>query len=214
MEFTLPPIGRNGTQVKKLFPDDIIYMICRYFCSHCNNEYQLPYGPLTGAEKAQDSGTLYNLCLISKLWRDVAEQTLYHSFHPDYSPPRKRILKSSKNPWKLRLEPFLRTIASRPDLAGSIQTVIIRDLVIYGLHFYESQRAFDECARALRTSPREIYYKGHHNSAPSEIREAFFLGTPISVLPDVSTLASEIAGELLSALVAFVPKLEHLAVEG
>jgi hypothetical protein len=168
---------------------------------------------VVGAERAQDSGTLYNLCLVSRSWRDVAQQTLYHSYHPDYSPPRKRILKSSKNPWKLRLEPFLRTIASRPDLAGSIQTVIIRDLVIYGLDFYESRRAFDECARALGTSPQEIYYKGHHASAPSAIKEAFFLGTPISVLPDAATIASEIAGELLSALVAFLPKLEHLAIE-
>lgn len=191
-------VGRGGWRrpskpFSAVFPDDIIYMICRYFCSHCNDEYQLPYGPSTGAEKAQDSGTLYNLCLISRSWRNVAQQTLYHSFHPDYSPPRKRILKSSKNPWKLRLEPFLRTIASRSDLAGSIQTVILRDLVIYGLDFYESQRAFDECASALGTSPREIYYKGHHASAPSEIRQAFFLGTPISVRPDASTLVSEIA---------------------
>ncbi|CAG7559081.1 unnamed protein product [Fusarium equiseti] len=205
--------GRRSKPSSATLPYVITYMPCGYFCSHCYEEYQLPYGPLLGAEKAQDSGTLYNLCLVSRSWRDVAQQVLYHSFHPDYPPPRKRILKSAENPWKLRLEPFLRTIAARPDLACSIQTVILRDLVIYGLDFYESRRAFDECARALGTSSREIYYKGHHASAPSAIREAFFLGTPISILPDASTLASEIAGELLSALVAFLSQLKQLSIE-
>lgn len=202
--------GRPSKPSSAVLPDDILYMICQYFCSHCCNEYQWPFGPPPGAKRAQNTSILYTLCLVSRSFRDMAQPILFHSFHPEYPLPRKT---KPWNHWKFRLEPFLRTVAARPDLARCVRAVFLQRLLIHALSFYRSRTAFHDCVRALGTNPQKLFSDGHDTWDTSPIKRAFFLGTPVSVLPAAPIIASHIASELLSVVVAILPNLVHLVIE-
>ncbi|KAJ0137582.1 Uncharacterized protein HZ326_19429 [Fusarium oxysporum f. sp. albedinis] len=101
----------------KLSPE-ILRCMFAYFCPHCCNEYQCPFGAPPELNRVQDNTTLYNLCLVSRYFRPFAQEILHHSFDPYYTSW------DAPNPWERRLEPFLQTIASRPDLARSVKQCV------------------------------------------------------------------------------------------
>ncbi|KAG5806097.1 hypothetical protein H9Q74_006024 [Fusarium xylarioides] len=185
---------------------EILGSIFAYFCPHCCNEYQWPFGAPPDSERLEDNTTLYNLCLVSRYFRPSAQETLHHSFDPYYAtwdPP---------NPWERRLEPFLLTIASRPDLARSVKTLFLKTRLLEALDFDRVRKAFDTCAHVLRSSSQQLYRKSR-SARLSAIRRAFFLGTrsytfmrPQEFIPIVGDL-------ILSILVAILPNLSHISIQ-
>ncbi|KAF9763125.1 hypothetical protein IL306_003244 [Fusarium sp. DS 682] len=111
-----------------------------------------------------------------------------------------------------RLEPFLSTVSSRPDLARSVKVVILQECLINALDFDQSRKAFDACARALGSSARDIYHKsyGTHSSI---IKRAFFRGTAPPQDMALDDFIPTIASELLSILVSILTNLSHLGIE-
>ncbi|KAF4340660.1 hypothetical protein FBEOM_5376 [Fusarium beomiforme] len=149
---------------------------------------------------------IISLCLVSRYFRGIAQEILHHSFDlklPDYGDP---------NLWEYRLEPFLSTVALRPDLARSVKAAILEVPLIHALDFDQSRRAFDACAHALGSSARDIYHRGHdaHSSA---IKRAFFRGTPAPKDMKPEDFIPTVASELLSILVSILPNLTYLGVE-
>ncbi|KAJ3539205.1 hypothetical protein NM208_g5582 [Fusarium decemcellulare] len=189
----------------KLSPE-ILHLIFGYFCAHCRGEYEWPFGV---QQAAQDTLTLFNACLVSKYFRDIAQEILHHSFDPDC--PRWL----TPNPWEHRLEPFLRTVASRPDLARSVKAAFLRVPLVEALSFDEGRDVFDTCARSLGTSAYEIYQKEHLHLASdaAAIERAFFLREPAPENMEQKDFIPVVARELLTILASLLPSLAHLGIE-
>ena len=49
-----------------------------------------------------------------------------------------------------RLEPFLQTVAARPDLARSVKAVFLSRFLYENLDFWQSRKAFPQRQRLLR----------------------------------------------------------------
>jgi hypothetical protein len=189
----------------KISPE-ILRSIFAYFCPHCCNEYQWPFGAPPPPKRVQDNTTLYNLCLVSRYFRPFAQEILHHSFDPCFTSW------DAPNPWERRLEPFLQTVASRPDLARSVKTVFLKVRLVESLDFDQGRKAFDTCARTFGSSARDVYHKGHdtHSSA---IKRAFFRGTPPPQYMRSQDFIPIVAGQLLSILVSILPSLAHIGIE-
>ncbi|KAF4429409.1 hypothetical protein FACUT_9152 [Fusarium acutatum] len=186
----------------KLSPE-VLRSIFAYFCPHCCNEYQWPFGAPPESKRAEDNTTLYNLCLVSRYFRPSAQEILHHSFDPWYK------TWDAPNPWERRLEPFLQTIASRPDLARSVKTVFLKSRLVESLNFDRSRIAFDSCTRVFGSSAIEVYQK----SMNTTIRRAFFRGTRPPKYMRSREFIPIVAGQLLSILVAILPNLSHIGIE-
>ncbi|KAH7188115.1 uncharacterized protein B0J16DRAFT_396331 [Fusarium flagelliforme] len=205
--------GKSTTGVIAKVPPEILSCIFQYFCSHCCNEYKWPFGPRPGFLEAQNTRALFNLCLVSRSFRIEAQKTLFHSFNPDFPPPEA----CPTNPWTLRLEPFLQTVAARPDLARSVKAVFLVRYLWEALDFHQSRKAFHDCVRALGKRPLDIFCRVYKNPI-TPVKRAFFMGPlPLrgndvwrSVTPRPSS--EEYYPELFSALVAILPNLTHLAI--
>ncbi|CAG7559080.1 unnamed protein product [Fusarium equiseti] len=204
--------GKSTAAVTAKLPPEILYHIFQYFCSHCCNEYNWPFGPPPGSKEAQDTRTLLNLCRVSRSFRNVAQEILFHSFDPDYPRPSSRC-----NHWTRRLEPFLQTVAARPDLARSVKAVFLSRYLYENLDFWQSRKAFQDCVRALGKSLWKMFREVHKDSR-SPVKQVFFLshislGAMDIWLPEIPPPASEkFFPELFSVLVAIVPNLAHLAI--
>ncbi|KAF5686895.1 hypothetical protein FDENT_5622 [Fusarium denticulatum] len=190
----------------KLSPE-ILRSIFVYFCPHCCNEYQCPFGAPPDSTRAEDNTTLYNLCLVSRYFRPSAQEILHHSFDPWYT------TWDAPNPWERRLEPFLHTIASRPDLARSVKTVFLKSRLLESLDFDQSRKAFDTCTRFFGSSSQELYRKSRKTRL-SAIRRAFFRGTRTYTYMRPREFIPIVGGQLLSILVAVLQNLTHIGIEG
>ncbi|KIL93819.1 hypothetical protein FAVG1_02380 [Fusarium avenaceum] len=189
----------------KLSPE-ILRSIFGYVCPHCCNEYQWPFGAPPPSKRSQDNTTLYNLCLISRYFRPFAQEILHHSFDPCY--PRC----GAPNPWERRLEPFLRTMASRPHLASSVKTVFLKVALVEPLDFDQCRKAFDACARTLGRSAEDVYEKGHATDS-SAIKRAFLRGAPPPQYMRSEDFIPTVMGQILSILVSILSSLAHICVE-
>ncbi|KAL4727815.1 hypothetical protein ACLX1H_004504 [Fusarium chlamydosporum] len=189
-------------------PLEIIQLIFKHFCRHCCGEYEQPFRV---KPPTQNATTLHNLCLVSRHFRDVAQVILHHSFDFDFEPPKCLPYTDS---WKRRLEPFLRTIASRPDLARSVNAVFLPWELIVSLDFDQSKKSFDTCARSMGISALEIYQLPQRHGAPSSdaIEEAFFQGHPIPDDAGKQDHISLVASELVTIAMAMLPNLAHLVI--
>ncbi|EXK77825.1 hypothetical protein FOQG_17469 [Fusarium oxysporum f. sp. raphani 54005] len=189
----------------KLSPE-ILRSIFSYFCPHCCNEYQWPFGAPPESKRVQDNTTLYNLCLVSRYFRPFAQEILHHSFDPYYTSL------DAPNPWERRLEPFLQTIASRPDLARSVKTVFLKVRLVESLDFDQSRKVFDTCARTFGSSAQDVSDK-RHDPRSSTIKRAFFRGTRPPKNMRSRDFIPTAAGQLLSILVSILPNLDHIGIE-
>ncbi|KAF5614472.1 hypothetical protein F25303_14141 [Fusarium sp. NRRL 25303] len=187
-------------------PAEVLRYIFQYFCPHCCNEYQWPFGAPPNSKRAEDKTTLYHLCLVSRNFRPFAQEVLHHSFDPYYTEW------DAPNSWERRLEPFLQTIASRPDLARAVKTVFLKKRLLEQLDFDRSRKAFDTCARVFGVSAIE-FCDSYRNTLAIAIRKSFFRG----IRPPVSMARDDyipiVAGQLLSILVAILPNLSHIGLE-
>ncbi|KAF4995252.1 hypothetical protein FDECE_12859 [Fusarium decemcellulare] len=146
---------------------------------------------------------------FSRRFRDTAQEILHHSFDPDCE----RCL--TPNPWEHRLEPFLRTVAARPDLARSVKAAFLRVPLVEALSFDESRQVFDVCAHSLDTTAYEIYHKEHvhHVSDSAAAERAFLLREPAPEQMEQGDFIPVVASELLAMLVSLLPSLVHLGIE-
>ncbi|KAH6954321.1 hypothetical protein DER45DRAFT_570267 [Fusarium avenaceum] len=190
---------------------EILYSIFAYFCPHCCNEYQWPFGAPPPSKRSQDNTTLYNLCLVARYFRPFAQEILHHSFDPHYA-SYCATSHGAPNPWERRLEPFLQTVASRPDLARSVKTVFLKLDLVSALDFNRSRKAFDVCAHAFGSNAKEIYRIGHATHS-SLIKRAFFRGAPPPRYMRPQDFIPTVMGQLLSILVSLLPSLAHLCIE-
>ncbi|KAF5571698.1 hypothetical protein FPHYL_232 [Fusarium phyllophilum] len=184
---------------------EILHFIFAYFCPHCCNEYQWPFGAPPESKRLEDNTTLYNLCLVSRYFRPSAQDILHHSFDPYYTtwdPP---------NPWERRLEPFLLTIASRPALARSVKTLVLKTRLLESLDFDRIRKAFDTCARVFGSSS-EVLYRKSRSSRLSAIRRAFFRGTRTYTFMRPQEFIPIVGNQILSILVAILPNLSHISI--
>ncbi|KAF5623062.1 hypothetical protein F52700_10375 [Fusarium sp. NRRL 52700] len=189
-------------------PPEILSSIFAYFCPHCCNEYRWPFGAPSKSKRGEDNTALYNLCLVSQYFRPFAQEVLHHSFDPHYAEW------GVPSSWERRLEPFLQTIASRPDLARSVKTVFLKSSLVKSLDFYQGRKAFDACARVLGSSALEVCDKTPNTHA-SAARQFFLGGAPP---PPESIMAAQklfpiVAGQLLTILLAILPNLGHIRIE-
>ncbi|KAF4969003.1 hypothetical protein FSARC_3657 [Fusarium sarcochroum] len=206
------------TLITNLAPE-ILRNIFGHFCSHCSGDYQWPFR--TGPQAAQDNTSLFNLCLVSRYFRGTAQEILHHSFNLDCH-------EWPSDHSKRRLEPFLATVASRPDLARSVAAVFIQGPLIEHLDFEEARRAFGICARSLGTNPRDIYQKVQASEELSStrmpsratilgqspaIKRAFFLGEPTPEDMKHTEFIFAAASKLLTMVVSILPNLVHLGME-
>ncbi|KAJ4003992.1 hypothetical protein NW752_010924 [Fusarium irregulare] len=199
--------GKSTTAVKAKVPPEILACIFQYFCSHCCNEYQWPFGPPPGSKDAHDTKALTRLCRVSQSFRNVAQEILFHSFNPDHLP---RATSSHRgNRWRFRLEPFLQTAAARPDLARSVKAVFLSRQLYEHLDFWQSRKAFHACVHALGKDPQMMFRKLHRYST-SSVKQAFFRSPEDKWLADGRP--QDFCPELFSVLVAILPNLAHLAV--
>ncbi|KAH7245204.1 hypothetical protein BKA59DRAFT_526748 [Fusarium tricinctum] len=189
----------------KISPE-ILRSIFEYFCPHCCNEYQWPFGAPPPSKRNQDNTTLYNLCLVSRYFRPFAQEILHHSFDPSYARC------GAPNPWERRLEPFLQTIASRPHLASSVKTVFLKSPLVESLDFDQCRKAFDACARTFGRSAEDVYEKGHATDS-SAIKRAFFRGTSPPQYMRSEDFIPTVMGQLLSILVSILSSLAHICIE-
>ncbi|RKL27096.1 hypothetical protein BFJ72_g13329 [Fusarium proliferatum] len=189
-------------------PAEVLRFIFAYFCPHCCNEYQWPFGAPPDSKRAENRTTLYDLCLVSRRFHPFAQEVLHHSFDP-YYPYTKW---DAPNPWERRLEPFLQTIASRPDLALSVKTVFLKKRLLEQLDFDRSRKAFYACSRVFGVSAIE-FFDSYRNNLTIAIKRSFFRGIrpPVSMMRD--DFVPIVAGQLLSILVAILPNLGHISLE-
>lgn len=136
---------------------------------------------------------------------------MYHEFDPWY------VRSQSPNAWERRVEPFLRTIASRPDLARSVKAAFLGIPVFEGLDFFHSRDVFEQCVHALGTSAFNLWKQREHIFPPMSTLiyrtyRAFFVKglDPGDLAPRV--YIPIVASELLAMLVALLPNLRHLRV--
>ncbi|KAF5686644.1 hypothetical protein FCIRC_2787 [Fusarium circinatum] len=192
-------------------PPEILRSMFGYLCPHCCNEYQWPFGAPPESNRVENNTTLYGLCLVSRYFRPSAQEVLHHSFNPYYTTPYFKTW-DTPNLWQRRLEPFLQTIASRPDLARSVKTVFLKNRLLESLDFDQSRKAFDACARVLGSSAIDVYEK-NLSTHTSAVRKSFLRGThpPKSMGP--KDFIPIVAGQLLSILVAILPNLGHISIE-
>lgn len=114
-------------------PTETLSSIFEHFCLHCRHgdtEGPDSYFRSPDHHKPQETHErswyladyrqpLVSLCLVSRRFRDVAQQVLHHEFVLGYGDS----WRSTPSSWDRRLTSFLRTVGRRPDLAVSVKRV-------------------------------------------------------------------------------------------
>lgn len=199
---------------------EILRRIFECFCLHCHGRPDLPFWSLheptsLEATASADPSTywqgrqaLSSLCLVSRQFRDVAQDVLFHEF----------IIPVGRQPTSLhrRVEPFLRTLASRPDLARVVCTVALDSYLSLRLDVEYAREVVEEVLHALGTNfthfwERRKQYQGpERHPACFGISQRFILG---QLQPGDSTseyVQRLVMAEILVLLVALLPNLQHL----
>ncbi|KAH7188047.1 uncharacterized protein B0J16DRAFT_396203 [Fusarium flagelliforme] len=200
-----PPLNPAPDPFQTL-PPEVLHLIVSHFCAHCCGEYDQPFKVKS---TVQDTTTLYNLCLVSPHLRDTSQKILFHYFGVESICPL-----SLGHGWKWRLEPFLRTVASRPDLARSVKIVGLHWRLLNQLSFNGGKVIFDHCAKSLATSAFSVFLdsRSDQESQRNTIRQSFLLrgSLPRGVRP--GQWLPVVASELLAMLLALLPNISYLGV--
>ncbi|KAK7422225.1 hypothetical protein QQX98_001748 [Neonectria punicea] len=133
------PTTRAQRERAKLHSPEILLSIFSHFCLHCCGEYDQPSRgtpeqrftkrreepqekkPCSEYWYSQGRRTLASLCLVSKIFRSLAQPLLYHEFTLGYGESRDAVLHEHRR--LASLTAFLQTIQQRPDLARRVKHV-------------------------------------------------------------------------------------------
>lgn len=200
-----PPLDPAPDPFKQL-PPEVFRLIISQFCGHCCGEYEQPFGVDNSVQTTTD---LYNFCFVSHRFRDACQPMLFHYFGIEYIGYRSRSQKV-----KYRLEPFLRTTASRPDLGRAVKIVSLEWEVLNDLSYFGGHAIFEKCAISIGTSGSAILEKSRNAEDPSTdaIRESFLLGRSTPEGTKFEECLPVVAGELLAMMFAILPNLTYLGV--
>ncbi|KAJ4211898.1 hypothetical protein NW759_012185 [Fusarium solani] len=208
-----------SARLENLAPE-LLRRIFECFCLHCHGRPDLPFWSLheptsLEATTSADSSTywqgrqaLSSLCLVSRRFRHVAQRVLFHEF----------IIPVGRQPLSLhrRVEPFLRTLASRPDLARVVCTVALDEYLSLQLDVEYAREVVGEALHALGTNFAHFWERRKQCQEPErhpacfEISQSFILG---QLQPGDSTseyVQRLVMAEILVLLVALLPNLQHL----
>lgn len=114
-------------------PTETLGSIFGHFCLHCyHGSTEGPDSYFRSSDHHHQQQTqerswyladyrqpLVSLCLVSRHFRDVAQQVLHHEFVLGYGDS----WRSAPSSWDRRLTSFLRTVGRRPDLAAAVRRV-------------------------------------------------------------------------------------------
>ncbi|KAK8019322.1 hypothetical protein PG990_004460 [Apiospora arundinis] len=152
-------------------PKDLITMICEgLLCHHCQNRGEFPHADTT--EVCENKTTLSRVSRVCHGLRDWIQPILYHYYatgnRMDITPGKLTYPYPYQSPDRLHL--FLRTLASRPDLA---QEVVSMQLVDYhdGLS-YDDHTAYRYSAGDILIIRQLIAWSRQYNLLPTDrVRE-------------------------------------------
>ncbi|RSM15517.1 hypothetical protein CDV31_004953 [Fusarium ambrosium] len=202
---------------------ELLRRIFECYCLHCHGRPDLPFWSIRGPTNMeptepsdsstywQGRNTLHSLCLVSRRFRYIAQDILFHEFiiPVDVKPDPPSLHR--------RLEPFLRTLATRPNLARRVHTVALDEYVSDDLDVKYAREAFEEALHALGTNPARFWEPRKHGrrvpvSSVSawEISRGFILG---ELQPsDMTNVYAKrlVVVEILALLLTLLPNLHHL----
>ncbi|KAF4455165.1 hypothetical protein FALBO_15696 [Fusarium albosuccineum] len=208
----------NPASLPNLFPE-LLRLIFGYFCLHCCGGFREPYWvePDDEAEQSasylQGRQTLCTLSLVSRRFRDIAQDILHHEYLLGYTDLRHPEWYS----WDGRLTAFMRTVASRRDLARLVRTVFIHPASVECIGLDEAWAALNHSSNALGFSLSETWEqrksdpREHPGRSDYDFRQKFFLGQ-LDALDRHNRLRYNgvLPPELYAALIALLPNLDHL----
>ncbi|KAF5563968.1 hypothetical protein FPHYL_4995 [Fusarium phyllophilum] len=135
-------------------PTEILQSICGQFCHHCQGKSLIPHFDLpliigndldhdTCSANAEAVQNLCALSLVSRRLRQVAQTILYHEF------PSLEVRRG-------RLEPFLRTIIARPDLATAVKTLAYNSNLAFYLDLSLARSIYLQGLEVLGTDVNQV----------------------------------------------------------
>ncbi|KAM5342714.1 hypothetical protein ACJ41O_013680 [Fusarium nematophilum] len=210
---------------------EVLWQIFGYFCLHCCGGFREPYYPVPELELkeqpprstyAQHRQALFTVCLVSRRFRDIGQEIMYHEFLLGLTDPPPPLHPYFHSP---RLVPLIRTVSSRPDLARLLKTVFIEPGMMRHLDLNSARSVYQQAVESLGTTPSEIWRRRESTDfmvrqrtidalMEQEFFKEFFTGS--SNLQeggrDTSEYLPKVASELFALLVALLPNLEHLLI--
>ncbi|SPJ88932.1 uncharacterized protein FTOL_12827 [Fusarium torulosum] len=215
-------------------PEEVLSEIFSYFCLHCCGEFNPDKGVGTPQQHKRqrpaqvrdkrswyslNKHALYSLALSCKALHPIAEAILYHEFAPGYGDSERSIYFS----FELRIHPFMRTVGRRRDLAEKVRMISIDQTIAYRENCEESLEALKQGASDLGIDlgaawQRRVAEIRHDPDYPMDSYHRAWLDTLCSIFdPEYTWLAGPLRRlqlELIAMLIALLPKLEHIGLEG
>ncbi|KAF5560176.1 hypothetical protein FNAPI_4344 [Fusarium napiforme] len=197
-------------------PTEVLQSICAQFCRHCRGDTLIahPKRPWT-YETASDSNITsvpakpsQDLCALSRVsrrLRDVAQSVLYHEF-PKFE-HRER-----------RLEPFLQTVTSRPDLARVVKVMAWNADFADDLDLAWARKGYEQGLEVLGVDLNHVW-RGRSDD-PLELKHykalhTFLFGDKTNDPRSYNWHLSGVAcAEILIMLLALLPNLTTLIADG
>ncbi|RSM03633.1 hypothetical protein CDV31_010430 [Fusarium ambrosium] len=209
------PTGLLGLPLELLLP------IIQSFCFHCRGEPDAPYPEAQyvqdkrqwphASPDPEDQKALLSLCLVSKGFRALAQNVMYHDIRLE----RANNSLSPSADWKLPT--LLQTIISRPDLARLVKSLRVN---MYYTVEPRIDDIWDVCEQAAGTLGLTLpgvwhrWAKGPWEDLPIHMEEFFFRNINDAVRADVGGEEGRfMVRELLKMLLALLPNLEHANIE-
>ncbi|KAM5350677.1 hypothetical protein ACJ41O_007182 [Fusarium nematophilum] len=217
-----------------------------YFCLHCQDAYNQSWDtrPLQYQRREEqppdakswyslDRHALFSLSLVSRRFRDISQQVLYHEFVLGYGDSWISDLYS----WNGRLASFMRTLSHRPDLARLVKVVYIHTFLLRKRND-DDRLLLKEAARGLgldlpdawrRRAPGTSIYGIFEIWDWPGVYKAFLLdyldeggGLDARQRRKLSEAFTQgpmpgnrwVNAELATLLIALVPNVEHISVQG
>ncbi|RSM01535.1 hypothetical protein CEP52_008468 [Fusarium oligoseptatum] len=202
-------------------PLDLLLPIIQSFCFHCRGEPNAPYPEAQyvqdkrqwphASPDPEDQKALLSLCLVSKEFRSLAQNVMYHDIRLE----RANNSLSPSADWKLPT--LLQTIISRPDLARVVKSLRVN---VYYTVEPRIDDIWDVCEQAAETLGLTLpgvwhrWAKGPREDLPIHMEEFFFRNMNDAVRADVGGEEGRyMVRELLKMLLALLPNLEHANIE-
>ncbi|KAF5962604.1 hypothetical protein FBULB1_14007 [Fusarium bulbicola] len=195
-------------------PTEILQDICSHFCPHCQGKSLIPqfHLPFT-VDHATDRDTtsanaeaVRDLCALSRVSRrprEVAQPILYHEF------PSLELRRG-------RLEPYLRTVIARPDLAVAVKTSSVNLNIVMYLDASLALTIYLQGLEVLDTDVDKVWSSRCEDPLLPGLQEAlqgFLFGyeSDKGSTPAQSYIA---CAEILVLLLSLLPNVTTLVVDG
>lgn len=148
--------------------------------------------------------------------RNVAQHVLHHEFILGYAHLEEPVAYS----WRGRLTSFIRTVATRRDLAALVNTACLNPSLLSGVELGDACAVMRHAADALQVDLAEVWEKRRMNvqeqsrNVFSELHQHLFIGhfDGVGQIDDPFNLyRRDVVSGLLAVLFALLPNLKHLA---